>query len=397
MRKLILLSSVFALSFGAFAQKEADAFGGLFGAAAGIGQATEATLQNVLEKSEEVREETAERFTELYNELRLMSEQATVTGAASDAALLGGMSADNINRANGVKQNLHAGSAISYANAGGQNCVIASGGKGKAIVDEGSQKEAKELADEGLALLSGKAGTDAANGRDDYLRLLAKKRKTFCDPADKGGADVECTGDGSNDHVNFFSMLSPEAYSEDNPMLKEKHDYFQQLITSTRNPVSVPPDLLVQPDTATDIMMVKADRLKAELSVTNAVFSKIRANRKKIPSTVADSLKERLEADGWSEAEVKKLTENGVSKKSMYKALTKGSSGSKMLLQKVSANERDLQANILGALALNNDLQYEILDMLEVIAASSALNVATSRDSATKELSAEISAKASRN
>jgi len=161
----------------------------------------------------------------------------------------------------------------------------------------------------------------------------------------------------------------------------------------TRNPISINPDLLENPDTTTKTIKAKSDRLKAQLSVANTAFSKIRANRKKVPSTVADSLRERLEADGWSDEKIEELTKDGVSKKSMYQVLTKGSSGSKMILQKTSANERDLLANIWGAIALSNAMQFDVLEMLELNAALSATNLAANSKADKQELDIVIKGK----
>jgi len=382
MRKLILLSSVFALSFGAFAQKEADAFGlgGLFGAATGIGQATEATLQNVLEKSEEVREETAERFTELYNELRLMSEQQTVSGAAGDAVLLGGMTSMQNANAIGMQQQLNADSAMSYVNAGGQNCVLGSGGKGTAAVNEGAEAATDELIEVRMRNINSEAGTDAENGLVDFQRRMFQRSTALCDPAGNGGANVFCTGEG-NAQITLSTILYPHPFHVDNPV-DEELNYMQDLLFS-RIGVSVSPDLLEEPDTNAMNMVVEADRLKAEMSIGQSVFT--------------TSLAERLEAGGWSPDKIRKLTDGGVSKNSMYHALTVGSYSSELILQKTSANERDLLANIWGEVALSNVLQFEQYKLLEAIALATATNIVVNRDDAIKDLNARISNANSRN
>ena len=396
MRKLILLSSVFALSFGAFAQKEADAFGlgGLFGAATGIGQATEATLQNVLEKSEEVREETAERFTELYNELRLMSEQQTVSGAAGDAVLLGGMTSMQNANAIGMQQQLNADSAMSYVNAGGQNCVLGSGGKGTAAVNEGAEAATDELIEVRMRNINSEAGTDAENGLVDFQRRMFQRSTALCDPAGNGGANVFCTGEG-NAQITLSTILYPHAFHVDNPV-DEELNYMQDLLFS-RIGVSVSPDLLEEPDTNAMNMVVEADRLKAEMSIGQSVFTLLQGNRTRIDSTVATSLAERLEAGGWSPDKIRKLTDGGVSKNSMYHALTVGSYSSELILQKTSANERDLLANIWGEVALSNVLQFEQYKLLEAIALATATNIVVNRDDAIKDLNARISNANSRN
>jgi len=347
-----------------------------------------------LEKSEEVREETAERFTELYNELRLMSEQQTVSGAAGDAVLLGGMTSMQNANAIGMQQQLNADSAMSYVNAGGQNCVLGSGGKGTAAVNEGAEAATDELIEVRMRNINSEAGTDAENGLVDFQRRMFQRSTALCDPAGNGGANVFCTGEG-NAQITLSTILYPHAFHVDNPV-DEELNYMQDLLFS-RIGVSVSPDLLEEPDTNAMNMVVEADRLKAEMSIGQSVFTLLQGNRTRIDSTVATSLAERLEAGGWSPDKIRKLTDGGVSKNSMYHALTVGSYSSELILQKTSANERDLLANIWGEVALSNVLQFEQYKLLEAIALATATNIVVNRDDAIKDLNARISNANSRN
>jgi len=220
MRKLILLSSVFALSMGVFAQKEADAFLGLFSAATGIGQATVVEQNQTQDRIKEVRDETQdveqavkdntttlkdeinERFMNLYLELRGMSEQLTTVNAAGVSAHAGFANGINQSGAIVAQQRLQSGAMTTYVNAGGQNCVLASGGKGGAAVNEGAEAEEEKLSDEGMDLIAAKAGTDAENGVVDFLRLLSDESDSFGD---------------TTDHVNFATIFAPDAYEDDDP------------------------------------------------------------------------------------------------------------------------------------------------------------------------------------
>lgn len=382
MRKLILLSFVFVLTMGVFAQKEADA---VFATTAWQELVREAVKDN----TSTLQTEISERFEKLYLELRNMSGQNSTVGTANTMASIRASGNSNQSRAITAQQGLQAGALTTYVNAGGQNCVLASGGKGNAVVSEGADNTTEQLIVERMRNVNSEAGTDAENGLVDFRIKMFERSRALCDPSGNGGANTFCNGSG-NGHITLATILTPLAFQNQSP-LTERLDYLQDLLFA-RIPVSVNPDLLEDPDTKAMNMVVESDRIKAEMSVGQTLFSILQGNRTKIATTAADTLKERLIAGGWSEEKIDNLTAGGISKNSMYHALTTGSFSSEMLLQKASANGRDLNANILGELALNNVLQFEQYKLLEAIALATATNIVVNRDDAIKDLNARISA-----
>lgn len=390
MRKILLLSTVFALSFSVFAQNDAEAGW----ATTGLQIQQDNTNKKGFQDTQQTIVDNLELlFQNLKKELELQQEQDDTVDLANQANHNAIGTAVSGNARTGVQQNRFAVTATNYQNSAGQNCVIASGGKGTSKVTEGAESETEQLITERMKTINSEAGTDAENGLVDFQRKMFERSKALCDPAGNGGANTFCGGAG-NAHVSLSTILTPLAF-QNQPPLKDKLEYIQDLLFS-RVPISVNPDLLEQPNTETMNMVVESDRLKAEMSVGQTLFSILQGNRTKVDSSVVNSIKQRLEAGGWSGQKIDNMTAGGISKNALYHALSVGSYTSEFMLQKASANERDLLANILAETQLNNVLQFEQYKLLEAIALATATNIVVNRDDAIKDLNNRISAANSR-
>lgn len=391
MRKILLLSTVFAMSLTVFAQNDVRAQISVIDRA--HISATNDVETAVRDNTQEITTEVNERFMDLYGELRRMSEQQTTTNLANQANSNAIGTARGTQAAIVAQQQAGVDTEFTWVNAAGHNCVVASSGIGGARVNEEAETETNNLIQTRMRNINSEAGTDAENGLVDFQRRMFQRSTSLCDPSGNGGSNTFCTGSG-NAHVSLSTILTADAFHNVSP-LTERLEYIQDLLFS-RIPVSVNPDLLDQPNTEAMNMVVEADRIKAEMSVGQTLFSMLQGNRTKVNSRVSTSLRERLEAGGWSSAKIDAMMAGGVSKNSMYHALTVGSYSSEMLLERVTARPRDLLANIFGELALNNVLQFEQYKLLEAIALATATNVVVNRDDAIKDLNARITALNSR-
>lgn len=391
MRKLFLLSTVFALSLTIFAQSEAEAARATTGWQARNNSAIKDVETAVRANTNEI----TERFLNLYNELRKMSEQATTVNTANTGMAGRFASASDQNRSITATEVMSAGTASKFLNQADFLCVAVSGESSTAKIQENTEKEIDKLIKADMSLINSEAGQISENGLVDFQRQLFQQAMSMCDPLGNGGANVYCSGSGTS-HITLSSLLRPTAYRSD-PRVNQNLDYLKNILYA-RIPISVNPDLLVDPNTETMNMVVESDRLKAEMSIGQTLFSMLRGNRMVTPGTKAStSLAERMKANGWSDDYVNTLTGQGLSKNSMYHALTIGSFGSEFMMQQLSGND-DINYGVVMAkeLMLNNVLQYEQYKLLEAIALATATNIVVNRDDAIKDLNERISSANSR-
>lgn len=324
----------------------------------------------------------------LLNWMRLDAEQRDNFTAAAAAQATDTGTAINQEARAGVRQGVQAGAAMQIS--GLEPCPVLSGVRSLAVTETGAQRAADELLASAMDVINGSEGTIAENGKFDYARQMFEKISPLCDPRSQGGDAQHCVGAGT-EHATLGTLLNKRAISPTDPEA-EKLEVLQQLLFA-EVPVSVQPDLLENPTTDVQDILIEAERLKADMSVGQSLFSKIYGNRMKIPGTSASgNLRERLEINGWAEEDIAKLVDGGLSKNAMYFALTAGSLGTPFLEQEIVKNETGLLSGILYELKLGNTLANHNREMLEAIALTTAITASKNRDDAIEDLNRRISA-----
>ncbi len=383
MRKILLLSSVFAISLCVFAQGDVRAQ---------VETIDKASIDAIKESEKSVIDHISKHIERNSIDGQKSAEQATTVQAAFQANnnaiatardLTATVRDQNVSHTDTTKR------AISIEDGG---CVLGSGNMSNELIYQNSERATDEDIQESMDLINSNAGQISENGLVDFQRKMFDISRALCDPSGNGGANSYCTGAGT-EHITLASLLRPVGYNKD-PIVDDNLDYLRNVLYA-RIPISVNPDLLEDPNTETMNMVIDSDRLKAELSIGQTVFSMIRGNRTKTETepSAAKSLRERYEAGGWSDDRIAEAIDNGISKNGLYEALTVGSSNSKFLMQElVSINPVKLLQFIGGQLALNNNLEYEQYKLLEAIALATATNIVVNRDDAIKDLNARIMA-----
>ena len=323
-------------------------------------------------------------------QLQQQSEQETTTTAVQTRAVLSGMSGQDVNAAIKAKEQNAGNIAARMSGVPDKVCTSISATQSTALVETGAEAAIDRYLDTALRRNSMMAGELSEFGLIDYQRKLFQELTQFCSPESWGGDAEYCNGDGTA-HVSLGTLLREISIPEGDPV----NGYLNALeqLLYTRIPISINPDLLENPNTEVMNTMVEAERLRAEMSIGQTLFSTLRGNREKIPGVSAsNSLIERLRENGWGRDDIDRWLSGGMSRNAMYHALTVGSFGTPFMLQELVGNEEGIGVIIAREMMLNNVLQYHQYRLLEAIALATATTNVMNRDDAIEDLNRRISA-----
>ena len=366
MRKLILLSSVFVLSFAVFAQQDADAQ-----------RATEPTLEKVLQKTAELNEK-----------LTILAEQIT---AGEAAALRGGAAiatAGSYSDTTRTQQGAIAGMAMATSNSKPILCDLTSPSRAHALIDGNAAATIADIGEDQMGLVNQEKGTKAENGLTDSRIKIFEELASKCTPEGNGGADAANCSGSDNEYLTVSSLLNTVAIP---PAEIEKRTFFAELAL-TKATEAILPSSLENPDTNMINIIVEQKQLQALNSVALALYNRVMEGKiAAAGSSVSQYLGDRLRAGGWSDAQIEEISPGGaISKEAYFKVLTYGSDNPAMVLQQLNATEADLMRVIAKELMLNNQLAFENYQKQDAIMLGLAGNIALGLGEPKDKLDAKI-------
>lgn len=326
MRKLILLSSVFILSFGAFAQQDVQAQ-----------WATSIQMNNYISKFDAYRQDFNNYVRSLGMDIEMAAEQATATEANAMRQNTAAANAQSVNERLSTLMKTMADVHMSTVNKADILCVISSSEQSWHAMAKNADKVMEEKTTKQLAELNQEEGTDSANGVTDQARKRYAKRTGT--PAD----------------FDMSEWMNTASLPSDPIKLEEKLRSIGNAFGETFE--SVPPDLSDNPDTNLQAIIAKQTKLRAwEAAAITATNNVIKDKIGFAGSSSIESLTDRLEACGWEQADIQNFIGEGLSKEAYFETMTKWSSCPAMIIQRANAGTDGLLTEILAELTLSNKL-----------------------------------------
>lgn len=317
-------------------------------------------------------------------------QQVEMDGAASNENTTGRAAAQEISgrRADAVQAvataRAHQVSDVNtYKRTGNMDpafCVLASPAQSVYEAQQSAKKSAKEKLNRRLETIAGAPGTICENGAVDCKNKLYAQMITM-----------------PSTRLSFGNLLMTDNI-EQTGATQQQLEYIQNLLYA-RAPVYLNQDLVDNADTETKNALIEADRLRAEMSIGQTVFSMLEGAKSPNPDSNrgVQFLREHLEVNGAKPEMLDDILPNDASYRAQLEALTVGMFGTGTMMQSFVDTPENRTIGIMFQLMLNNVMALEQLKYLEAIAAATSTQVIATREEAIKDVNARISRKNARN
>lgn len=362
MRKLLLLSSVFVLSFGVTGADEAKA---QFGAGVAVNVVNDSAVHPpIVDKLEESDRLIEDLIEDLIQEIRQSSAQNTTGQAAGDSQGARFATGLSQNHALTAQQSAINSAASALSGVPEQYCWFGSNSRSFLALEEFSEQRASELYTNTSSVLHGEAGSISVNGSVDAARQIYDRDQSQC--IDRGGDPVSCATNSGG------YLTDASVFTKDNLTTEEAENQQQQIeytLTSFVIPKSANPARYENPTTDTKGQVVQERALKSMAAKATAIMSQNIANRSKTnaPVLAARTLFDSLVAGGAiSEAKARQLLpEDGASKHAVYKAMVLAQQNAELQKEKLISNPETVPIILASNAALQSAMMFDILTAIE--------------------------------
>lgn len=393
MRKILLLSSVFAMSFGVFAHNnQADAvwarqvetqrnLNKIWDKVIENGEKIDTANKDNTDKQESVNEDQA-------NVQRAVSQEQS-TGRALQTTQVGQYETARANE----NRNDHKYSAqyndysrISGAPDYACSYMTADATTGAAATTE--HRERKNRNEATKQLLASASGTPEEDGATDGDIKLYAAGLQHCAQSNDGGSRVDCAG-GNNDHLTYATALSNYNMTPDQVA---KMDYLQQV--AYRNGFeSLNPDLYKNPNTRMKGILVEADRARMLSSIAPAVMDSIIAARTTTNGGMAvQKIRETLTHGGFLPTDVVDdiVPSSGLSWMGLNEAAGLALRNPNYMKEKYANDPELVPITIAYASGVQISQLNKIIQLLEFIAVGTTSDLTLQAEDLKNELNREI-------
>jgi len=369
MRKILLLSSVFALSFGVFAEhNEANAWS----SAAIVAAINSLKANNKKEIDEQEANQINKQQEVLENgttadQKNAEQRDSTVVAAQTQAT----RTADALS-SNQTIQTQQAAMYNDYSRVSGVgdyacSFITADGTTGNAYTQKSRKQD--EIEEENKNNLAGATGSPIGDGIVNGRVNLYKP--DMCKDIESGTR--ECTGT-DNDYLSAGTALNNKNMTADQDA---KMEYYTTVAYMPTLP-AVQPDLYQNPNTNMKNIAVESDRIRMLMSISPSVMASIRASRKPTDGGGAiTKIRETLLHGGFlPQDEVDKLVpESGVSMMALFEAAGLALRNPNYMKEKYVADPALIPLTTAYIGGVQTTQLNRIIELLEYVALGTASNV----------------------
>lgn len=334
---------------------------------------TKAKQDEQIKQADENKDEIIEKINA---SARKASEQLSVAEAASRKQQGDYEDANNINASKRSQEEATVDINGEYNNREDAMCSFPSVSQSTASGKESAEQLFQMELPERNKVIAGEPGTQSENGLVAFQNALYDKMQSL-----------------DSDRFSMGNLIGQYTIPTGG-VADQKLAYMQDLLYA-RVPVYLNKDLKDNPDTEVKNASIAADRLRAEMSIGQSIFSRIKANRasNKGNGRAIQFQKEIMEKNGFSGEYLKKLLVPDASYRAQLEAMTVGQFGSEYMQEKLLTNHENYGGMIVWNLMLNNLIQMEQYALLESIALATSTQVIATREEAIKDVNSRFSAK----